>query len=499
MKRNAIHILLLGAAFLTACTSSVPTDFTRTNKEAEIYPDYKGVTIPLNIAPLNFELDADAEDMVTRVSCGDDEIVTDGLKAQFDIDDWHTLLSNAKGKDLNVEVYVKHGGAWQLLKPFKISVSTDSIDPYMSYRLIAPSYVTYEELTLNERCLENFDARVMVDNLLCSNEEIGQCVNCHNYQSYNPKRMQFHARQNNGGTVIAYDGKLKRLNMKSDSTISAGVYPAWHPTLPLIAYSTNKTMQSFHTKDLNKIEVLDSESDLILYNVETDEIMNISNDSTEFEIYPFWSPDGKYLYYGSAHFEYKDTVAHAQECLARYKEIKYNIYRKAFNAQTRTFGERELVFDAASINKSATLPRISPDGKFLLLSVGEWGCFHIWHKDADLWLMNLQTGDIAPLQPVNSPTPESYHVWSSNGRWIMFSSRRDDGNFTRPFFAHVDKNGKATKPFELPQENPDYHRQLLKSYNIPEFMKGAVEFTPQEFADVLKGEATDVKFVSKQK
>ncbi len=79
----------------------------------------------------------------------------------------------------------------------------------------------------------------------------------------------------------------------------------------------------------------------------------------------------------------------------------------------------------------------------------------------------------------------------------MFSSRRNDGDFTRPFFAHVDRNGKCSKPFELPSSNPDYHRQLVKCYNIPEFMKGAVKIKPQEFADVLKEDGILVKYVSR--
>ena len=79
----------------------------------------------------------------------------------------------------------------------------------------------------------------------------------------------------------------------------------------------------------------------------------------------------------------------------------------------------------------------------------------------------------------------------------MFSSRRNDGDFTRPFFAHVGRNGKASKPFELPCADPDYHRQLMKSYNIPEFMRGAVTVTPQQFADILKTDGEPVKYVPK--
>ncbi len=513
-KMKKWMIAAFAAVLLMSCRqTSVPEQYTESNMMPKIYPEYFDVTVPVNIAPLSFELLLIVDDMVTRFSAEGDDIVCSGVKVCPDIDEWKSLTEKAKGKDINVEVFAKKDGKWLRFKPFAIHVSPDSIDAYLSYRLISPSFVAYEELTLNQRCLENYDEQVMVDNMLCSTESGGQCVNCHNYQQYNPDRMQFHARQNLGGTVIVYDGKVEKVDMKTDSLISAGVYPSWHPSLPIIAYSTNKTMQSFHTTDINKIEVLDSESDLVVYDVEHHEVTSIEKGRDEFEIFPFWAPDGKYLYFCSAHFEYENDSVDAVEVTMRAKELKYNIYRKAFNPDNRTFGERELVFDAAAMDKSATLPRISPDGRWLLFTLGEWGCFHIWHRDADLWMIDLKnagdsglseergdagiSGSAMPADGINSDNTDSYHSWSSNGKWVVFSSRRNDGVFTRPFIAHFDGKGGFSKPFELPSKNPDYHRQLLKSYNVPELMRGPVTHTPQEFADVLKSPGTPVKYVSR--
>ena len=500
MKELKIYILLLLSAMLTAChQATVPTSFTDAGKAPDIYPDYRDVTVPVNIAPLTFEWDGACDEIVARLKAGDAEVVCGGDAVQPSTDDWHALTAKAAGGAIDVEVFAKSGDQWNRYKPFKIYVSNDSIDPYISYRLISPSYVTYEELTLNQRCLENYDEEVMVDNMLCGTEVNGQCVNCHNYQQYNPERMQFHARQYQGGTVIAYDGKLRKINMRNDSIISAGVYPAWHPWLPLIVYSTNHTSQSFHTRNLNKIEVFDSASDLIAYDVEKNEVTNIERDTTEFEVFPCWAPDGKAIYYCSAHFEFRDTLSHEAEVIQRAKEIRYNLYRKSFNPETYEFGPRELVFCADSLDKSATLPRVSPDGRFLMFTLGNYGVFHIWHHEADLYLMSLSgEGRIRPLDEINSPDTESYHSWSSNGRWVIFSSRRGDGGYTRPFIAHIDADGKGSKPFELPQADPDYHRQFMKSYNIPEFMRGRVEVKPQEFASVLKGsDGEAVKYVQK--
>ena len=494
--RNILYIGLC-LAMMGCSGPSVPEVFTESKDLPKIYPDYTNVTIPMNIAPLTFELDEAVDEMIARYAVGDKELVFEG-KAQPQMDDWRMLTEKAKGGAMTVDVYARRADQWTHYKPFNIFVSPDSIDSYLSYRLIYPSFVDYKTLTISQRCLENYDESVIYDNVLCGLEKDRQCINCHSYQQYNPERMQFHARQNFGGTIIAYDGHIKKVDMKNDSILSAGVYPAWHPWLKLIVYSTNMTAQSFHTTHHNKIEVYDSESDLIAYDIDKGEVTNLENDANELEVFPAWAPDGKTLYYCSAHFEWKDSaLTKVDEIIKRSQEIKYNIYRKRFNPETMAFGPRELVFSADSLNKSATLPRISPDGRYLMFALAEYGVFHIWHHDADLWLLDLQTGQARALQEINSPDTESYHSWSSNGKWVVFSSRRDDGTYTRPFFAHIDNNGHGTKPFELPSADPDYHRQFMRCYNIPEFMHGPVTTKPQTFAEILKGEGTPVKYVQK--
>ena len=488
-------LVIIAAVALVACGNKIPKTFSESKELPPIYPDYTNVTVPINIAPLTFEVDGKADGIVARLTAGEEELVCGGTKVQPDADDWKRLTEYAKGKAIKVEVYIQANDQWTRFKPFNIHVSPDSINPYISYRLIAPSYVIYKDLTISQRCIENYDESVVYDNMLCTEPAKGQCINCHNYQQYNPNRLQFHARQHQGGTVIAYDGKVKKINMSNDSILSAGVYPTWHPWLPLIVYSTNKTVQTFHITDPDKIEVYDTESDLIAYDVERNEVTNIENDPTEFECFPFWAPDGKTLYYCSAHFEYQDTIDHGIELIRRFGEVKYNLYKKSFDPQTMQFSPRELVFDAEAMDKSATLPRVSPDGRFLMFTLGKYGVFHIWHRDADLWMMDLTTGQARNMKEINSPDVESYHSWSSNGRWVVFSSRRYDGNYTRPFFAHIDKNGHASKPFELPCADPDYHRQFLRSYNIPEFMRGPVTIRPQDFSDVLKRDGEPVRYV----
>ena len=492
-----LFTIIASALLLTACGPELPTKFAESQSLPMIYPDYTDVTIPVNLAPLTFQMDVPADEMAARFACGDQQLICSGSKIQPDATDWQTLVEAAKGRAITVDVYASVKGQWTHYKPFKIYVSPDSIDPYLSYRLIAPSYVTYNDLTISQRCLENYDESVVYDNMLCTDGSQGQCINCHNYQNYNPNRMQFHARQNMGGTIVAYDGDIRKINMRNDSLLAAGVYPAWHPWLKLIVYSTNLTHQTFHTVNPNKIEVFDTRSDLMAFDIEKNEVTNLESGMGELEVFPCWSPDGKAIYYCSAHLEYHDSIDEGQEYMMRAEQVKYNIYKKDFDPDSRAFGPRQLVFDAAALDKSATLPRISPDGRYLMFAMARYGVFHIWHRDADLCLIDLKTGRARTMKEINSDDVESYHSWSSNGRWVVFSSRRYDGNFTRPFFAHIDQRGRGAKPFELPQSDPDYHRQFLRSYNIPEFMSGPVTIGPQAFARVLSGEGEPVKYVTR--
>jgi len=76
-----------------------------------------------------------------------------------------------------------------------------------------------------------------------------------------------------------------------------------------------------------------------------------------------------------------------------------------------------------------------------------------------------------PMTAANSDDTESFHNWSANSRWLVVSSRRDDGLFTRPYFCHVDADGRVSKAFMLPQRNPrQFYRDRFLSFNVPEFI-----------------------------
>ena len=493
-----LQFLVVALLLLSSCVNH--PDVPSSSKDAQclpvIFPDYCNVTVPYNIAPLNFMLPADQyEECVARLSTPDGQQQTygNGVKVQIPESEWHAMLDASKGKSIKIEVWGKKEGEWLSFSPFEIHIAEQPIDEYLSYRLIEPSYITYDYMEIAQRNLTSFEETQIFNNRVACDDPKGQCINCHSYQNYKTDNMLFHARVTRGGTVIVNDGKISKVDLKRDNTISAGVYPAWHPTAKLIAFSTDLTHQLFHTANPNKVEVFDTASDLILYDIATDSVSIISNDSTLLEVFPTWSPDGKWLYYCKSvplPEELRD-----KDIRSTFQKIQYNLYRRPFDLASHSFGEEELVYDAASANKSVTLPRISPDGRYLLFAEGQYGCFHIWHHDADIVCLPLDqdsginSAEESPsrldLTRLNSKGfAESYPTWSSNGHWIMCASRRIDGNYSRVYIAYFN-NGKAAKAFLLPQEDPDQNTLRLKSYNRPEFMINPVNISVDEFSRVF--------------
>ena len=482
--------LVFGALLLLPSCAGHP-DVPSSSKDAgclpAIFPDYCDVTVPCNIAPLNFMLPADQFDAcVARFSTPDGRQQTygKGVKVQMPVSEWHAMLDASKGKSLKVEVWGQKENEWLSFAPFEIHVADEPIDEYLSYRLIEPSYIVYDYMEIAQRDLTSFEETQIFNNKVSCDDPKGQCINCHSYQNYKTDNMLFHARVTRGGTVIVSDGKVSKVNLKRDNTISAGVYPAWHPTAKLIAFSTNLTHQVFHTAHPNKVEVFDTASDLILYDVATDSVSIISNDSILLEVFPTWSPDGRYLYYCKS--VPLPEELRGEDISATWSKVQYNLYRRSFQLTSRTFGEEELVYDAASADKSVTLPRVSPDGRYILFAEGQHGCFHIWHHDADIACLPLAQDSVIDLSCLNSEGfAESYPTWSSNGHWIMCASRRIDGNYSRVFISYFN-NGKARKAFLLPQEDPEHNVFRLKSYNRPEFMVEPVGISVHQFSKVFQ-------------
>ena len=469
MKVN--YIILISLFILAGCKESVKSPVL-VDKSPTLYPDYVGVTVPATIAPLNFTVNTEKFDLIDVEATGNvkGSLHVQGKEIiQFPEDEWHNLLAGNKGSAIQVVVSLKANGSWKQFKSFQIYVSNYPIDYGLVYRLIAPGYEVYSKMGIYQRNLSNFEQKVIVENTLIP----GSCVNCHSFNQNNPAMMNLHVRGSHGATMLWVNGKMEMYNTKTDSTISSCVYPYWHPSGKFIAYSVNQTKQAFHAVCNERIEVFDQASDVVVYNIKTNQLLSCPQLKTaDFETFPVFSPDGNTLYYCSSK---------KQDIQSNYKKIKYSLCKIAFNPKTGEFGNKvDTLVSSTKTGKSVSFPRPSFDGKYLMFTLSNYGNFSIWHREADLYLLTLKNGSIRQMTEVNSRETESFHDWSRNSHWFVFSSRRGDGLYTRPYFSTIDENGKATKPFVLPQKDPRYYDALLFSYNIPEFVTSEVKVNANE-------------------
>ncbi len=474
MKNYILNIFVILA--ICSCSVSKPENAELVNELPPIYPDYIGVTIPVEIAPLDFDYNGGEFETMYVLAKGSKsgELEAGGTTIDFDMDDWHELTRQNQGGEISMTVYVKKEGKWKQYQDFKVFVSNHPLEEWgLTYRRIAPGYEVYGKLGLYQRDLSTFEETPIIENTYVA----GACFNCHTSNRTNPDQFTFHVRGDHGATMVQQHGNREWLKARNDSLHGSMVYPYWHPSGKYCAYSTNQTHQSFHAVREERIEVFDQASDVFVYNPNTHELLLDKRLMTpdHYETYPVFSPDGKTLYFCSSD---------AKPIPSEYKEIRYNICKIDFNAENGTYGEKiDTVFHASALGKSATHPRPSYDGKYLMFTLADYGCFPIWHNEADNYILNLQTGEAKPLTEANSPQTDSWHNWNVNSHWFVFTSRRGNGLYTRLYLAHIDDNGNVSKPFLLPQRNPaEYYDALIDSYNTPDFTARKVEFDTRSAA-----------------
>ncbi len=469
MKKSVLYSIIL--LLLAACTSK-PKDAQNIEGLPAIFPDYVSVTIPANIAPMNFTVLEEHESMYAVVECGDIKIESGGDCTDFNIKQWRALLEASRGKSLKVTVSVKNGGQWKTYKPFEMHVSTTDLDAWgLTYRRIAPGYEMFGKMGIYQRDISTFEESAIVVNSMAP----GACFNCHTSNRGSAEQYTFHVRGANGATFIHHNGEDEWLKAINDSIGGSLVYPYWHPSGQYCAYSTNTTRQVFHVQAHERLEVFDSASDVLVYNPKTLEILrdSIVCSKDHFDTYPCFSADGKTLYF---------SCSDAQEMPQDYEQVKYNICIIAFDPDNFCFvGDVDTIYKARDIGVSAVHLRPSFDGKWLMFTQLDYGCFPIWHNEADNYVLNLETLETTPLTAANSNKSDSWHNWANDSKWFVFTSRRDDGLYTRLYISKLDEEGNATKAFMLPQRNPKkYYDNLMYSYNTPDFAAEPVKLNKRE-------------------
>jgi hypothetical protein len=499
MKTRARRLalgLVLGAPLLAAVCYALawarpaPRDSEPAGRPAQVRPDYDGAVIPPNIAPLNFCVDEPGSGYAVRLA-GDRgeplDVPSRTGRIAFPLRSWKRLLRDNRGAELRLEVHVRGAdGRWRRFDDATLTVAREDIDPYVVYRHMDPLYRFVRSLEICERSTETFKERTIVNN-----EAFGGCLNCHTFLNNRPDTMVLHVRSGlkdyGAGMLLVEHGSVAKVDTSSAYNPGFAGFPAWHPSGKAVAFSINKVRQFFHTARAEVRDVVDLASDLALYRLDTHEVTSCKAITRPdvLETFPAWSPDGTYLYYCSTPMPWTQTLQGPD--VERYREVRYDLMRIRYDLATGAWGEPETVLASKTTGLSITEPRVSPDGRLMAFCMSDYGTFPAFQASSDLYLMDLKTGRYEPMA-CNSNRSESWHSWSSNSRWLAFSSKRADGQFLRVYFTYVDQEGKSHRPFLMPQEDPAFYDSFIQLHQMPELITGPVQVSEKDFVDAITRE-----------
>jgi hypothetical protein len=460
---------------MASCSPKAIESYTEVGREPNLSPEYSGCVIPANIAPLNFQVleEGFAYFATVRSDRGRPiRIFSKTGQIRIPIRPWHALLDANRGRSVFFDVYVQGAERqWRRFRPIANTIAPEDIDATLVFRFMKPLYSWWRDIGLYQRNLANYDVSVVLHGRSFG----GGCLNCHSFAGNDPDTMTIALRSATYGshTLLARRGAVEKIGAKWG-------YTAWHPSGAAAVYSMNKVTQFFHAGGMEVRDVVDLDSALVCYRVDSQKgtCPQELADKDRLETYPAWSPDGKYLYYCSAPVLWKDRNAVPPE---NYDKVRYDLRRISYDIATDQWGQTETILSAEETGQSILLPRVSPDGRFLVFCMCRYGCFPVFQPSSDLYLMDLATLQYRKLA-VNSEFSESWHSWSGNSRWLAFSSKRQGGLFTRTYLSYVDREGIAHKPFVLPQQDPTCYDSLLETYSTPELIKGPVTVSKSRLA-----------------
>jgi len=215
-----------------------------------------------------------------------------------------------------------------------------------------------------------------------------------------------------------------------------------------------------------------------------------ADDPTFCQSNPTWTADGRGVVFARApahHLKHtRDTdkvLLTAEECrefVTGGEVFQYDLYRVPFNGGTG--GRAEPLPGAAEDGVSEYFPKFSPDGRWVVFCKAF--SFMLLQPDSALHIMPADGGRPRRMR-CNLSNMNSWHSWSPNSRWLVFSSKHFSP-YTQLFLAHVDADGRSSPPVLL-----EHFTAADRAANIPEFVhpgSGPIATIREAFVD-------DVSFV----
>ena len=372
---------------------------------------------------------------------------------------WAAIREYGVDRDVSIQVLgVQRTGPQELVhesRVVRLRVSTDPADSYIVYRLVRPPFSGRNTPDTFARHIGSMETRPF---LLSRGR---YCFNCHMFSSKSGRdgMLSIQSRYLDEGEVPLrtyfgiYDIRRQQgRKIRLPFDVQMTTFTAWSPDGTKLAISADQRVSAVSPIVFETQNVVMPTSDIAVYDVAANQISLLpgASEPDRLAVYPRWTPDGTAIVFSDA-----AKPGYGQR-------VKFDLRIVPFgNGQG---GEPQDIPGASGNDKSNYFPRFSPNGKWLSFCQCNYGS--LIKSSSDVCLMSADLKGPARVLESNVPrAADSWHSWSSNSRWLVFASKRDDGIYARLYFTHIDDAGRASPAVRLPLERPP-----LASFNIPELV-----------------------------
>jgi len=325
-------------------------------------------------------------------------------------------------------------------------------DDFVVYRIVSPPFNPKKAPDMFVRDIRSFKEELFLS------ARRKYCFNCHTFSSKrgDEGKLALQVRYMAGGDydlrvyLGIYDiSSRKGWKVRLPFSIQMSTFVSWSPDGEKLAFSANQQLVTLHPVVFETQFAGEPTSDIAIYDLPENKayLLPGASEPDLLEIYPRWTPNGDSLVFCSA-----PAGLHPAQ-------VKYDLMVIPFEG-----GEPRPVPGASLNGRSNYYPRFSPDGRWLSFCTSDGGS--LIKSSSDIYIMRSDLkGPPRRLESNVDYAADSWHSWSSNSRWLVFASKRDDGIYARLYFTYIDEEGHAHPAVRLPVKE-----LLPASYNIPEFI-----------------------------
>jgi len=443
-------------------------------KHLKIVRPYDRASFPANIAAPKFRW----EDLVNNVWMLELKatgwsaplrVVTDRRQWRPDAATWNAIKQSGTGGWVDLEVRgCVIGGAERVggdvyVDSIRFRVSQYPADPVIVYRLVSPLFHGFKTPDVDYRDISAFETHTFLPS------KGSHCSNCHVFPRNPPV-------EKNLDVAIAVRGSFGRKRLlglyraptgEGEPLLINSFFMGWDPEGRRVAVTGGDRVVVKNPISLQTQEFHVFRADILIVDAKTRKASALpgASDPDYAEGFPTWSPDGRTIIFART----KEIEMGEKRGFPR---VRYDLYKIPYNDGEG--GTATPIEGASNNGKSNFSPRFSPDGKWLVFTQADEAS--LVEPSADLWIVSTKEGAVLRKLECNvDHAMDSHHSWSSNSRWLLFASKRDDGIFARVYLTEIDDEGYASPPVELPiLGNP------MMCFNVPEFSRYTGEFDSED-------------------